>query len=794
MTRHTQTLRDHWRFTRENEQDFAAADKDDSHWQSVRVPHDWAIAGPFDIKNDAQEEIIWEDGERVPSWKHGRTGGLPHVGQGFYRQTLHIAEEDIGKRFRLECDGVMSHSQIFVNGNRVGAWPYGYSSFAYDITAQIHAGQNLLAISVDNPPLASRWYPGAGIYRNIRLVCLSETHIAHWGTRITTPQVAAASATVHMATNIDGPCDGITLHTRLIDPSGACVAESRTNAATVVEETLTVPHPARWSPATPQCYRAESTLYKDDNCIDTYVSKFGIRSIRFDAREGFFINEEALRFQGVCMHHDLGPLGAAVNRAALQRQLTLLQDMGCNAIRCTHNPPTPELLDLADDMGFLIINEAFDEWKAGKNQNGYQPLFDDWAEKDLRALIRRDANHPSVIMWSLGNEIREQFEADGHKVCTFLHDIAKDEDPTRPTTCGFQNPAAAVKNGLAAVVDIPGWNYEATRYGRYYNAYPDWPQYGAETASCISSRGIYHFPAGDERYSETTPLKTEDLQVSSYDLSAPNWAYCPDVEFRAVDENPNIMGEFVWTGFDYLGEPTPYNEEWPSRSSYFGIIDLCGIPKDRFYLYRSRWATDKTTLHLLPHWTWPGREGLCTPVHCYSSYACVELFINGVSQGRRAKRELNPMDRYRLCWNNVLYQAGELKAIAYDDEGNVVAECVVRTAGDASAIRLTLDKSTIHADGDDMAFALVEIIDADGNLCPQATDTVHFEIEGAAEIVALGNGDPTSLEPFQASSRSCFSGKIMVYLRSNNQEGAFTLRATGQNLIAATCSAEAVPV
>ncbi|MBT3290701.1 MAG: glycoside hydrolase family 2 protein, partial [Victivallales bacterium] len=697
--RQVDTLRYGWKFTREEMLGATAADFDDSGWQTVRVPHDWAIAGPFDRENDVHVTRIIQDGEAEDRRHTGRTAGLPHVGKGWYRLAFDLPADIASRRVRIEFDGVMSHSNVYCNGKHVGGWPYGYSSFAFELTEFVKPGENTLAVTVDNPEHSSRWYPGAGIFRHVRLVTLAPTHIAHWGTYITTPAIDEDSATVRIRTEIAcGTPGNIELETTFIDPTGAEVAAvANTREMTedgVFAQEATIASPLLWSTEMPQLYVARSVVKVDGAVVDCVDTPFGIRSLRFCAKTGFYLNGVRTRLDGVCMHHDLGPLGSAINRAALKRQLDILKDMRCNSIRTSHNPPAPELLELADEMGILILDEAFDEWRLRKCENGYHTLFQEWAEKDLRALIRRDRNHPSVIMWSLGNEIPEQHDAEnGNQVCTFLHDIAHDEDPTRPTTCGFNNTEQAIRNGLADTVDVPGWNYKPYWYARYHGENPDMPMYGSETSSCISSRGEYYFPVEEEK----DPIR-ETLQVNSYDLSSPGWAGCPDVEFRGVDENPWIMGEYVWTGFDYLGEPTPYGTQWPSRSSYFGIVDLCGIPKDRFYLYQSRWA-DQGTLHLLPHWTWPGGEGECTPVHCYSSWDTVELFVNGVSQGKRTKHIKHLLGKYRLVWSGVTYAPGELKAVAYDGKGNAVRETTVRTAGAPAAIRLTPDRANMAADG-----------------------------------------------------------------------------------------------
>ncbi len=783
--RKIQPLKYGWRFKLGDAPGTADTDFDDSSWETVRVPHDWAIKGPFDRNNDVHIMAIVQDGQKKALQHTGRTAGLPHAGKGWYRIQFDLPGNIGSKRVRIEFDGVMSHSKVFFNGKYAGEWPYGYSSFAFDITDFALPGKNLLAVMVDNKPLASRWYPGAGIYRHVRLTMMSPVHVSHWGTYVTTPSIDKHWARINIRTTVEnhtGRKIRIELETSIVSPGGKAVGGVRDRKEilkeTVFRQAVYVNSPVLWSINSPKLYTAQSIVKINGKPVDRYETPFGIRSLKFDAEKGFFLNGEGIRFKGVCMHHDLGPLGTALNATALKRQLSMLKNMGCNAIRTSHNPPAPELLELADQMGFLVIDEAFDEWRIPKCKNGYNILFDKWAEKDLRAMIRRDRNHPSIIMWSIGNEVPEQGDArNGKKTARFLHDICRDEDPTRPTTSAFNDPVSAIKNGLAETVDIPGWNYQSQNYSLYHFKLPHKPMYGSETASCISTRGEYYFPVEEERH-----LKRDTLQVNSYDLSTTGWASTPDGEFRGVDENPFIMGEFVWTGFDYLGEPTPYYEEWPSRSSYFGIIDLCGIPKDRFYLYQSKWAYKKT-LHLLPHWTWPGREGEITPVHCYSSWDTVELFVNGVSQGVRTKHPKNLLERYRLVWNGVIYKPGEIKAVAYDARGKAVKETVVHTAGKPAGIRLTIDKKNMKADGDDTAFILVTIVDRKNNLCPRADNLVRFRINGPAGIAGVDNGNPASIEPFQADYRKAFNGKCILYLRSIREiKGIITVTAESDGL------------
>ena len=803
MSRQTIPLKEDWKFTRADDADSIAATHDDSTWETVRVPHDWAIAGPFDRESDIQR-IEKKQADKAKLQSHpanamielqalvvegiteftGQTGGLPHVGTGCYRRVVSVPEDVAGKRIRIEFDGAMSHCQVYCNSDPVGEWPYGYTSFAFDLTNVIKPGQdNVIAVRLENAKNSSRWYPGAGLYRNVRLIYLDPIHVAHWGTYLTTPTITDDRGLVLLKTTLENHAaeQAVTLRTDIHDASGAVVASAESSQQvqenTNFEQELSVPHPNLWMPGSPTLYTAVSTVLVGGVETDHYETHFGFRTLRFDPDQGFFINGQAMKLNGVCMHHDLGPLGAAVNRTALKRQLGILQEMGCNAIRTSHNPPTPELLELCDAMGFLLIDEAFDEWANGKMENGYNLFFKDWSEKDLRAMIKRDRNHPCVIMWSIGNEIREQWQEDGAKVAQYLCDICHDEDPTRPTTAGFNGPLEAIKNGLAEVVDIPGWNYHPQDYARFHKRFPGKATYGSETVSTVSSRGEYFFPVTED----INPIR-EGLQVSSYDMAFPPWAYSPDVEFMAQDACDFSLGEFVWSGFDYIGEPTPYEEQWPSRSSYFGIIDLCGIPKDRYYLYQSKW-TVKEVLHLLPHWTWPGREGETTPVHCYTSFNTVELFLNGKSLGRRSKRANLMMGTYRIVWPDVRYEAGELMAVAYDHQGNPAAESTIRTAGAPASIEITLDRSTIVADGDDMAFATVRVLDANGNLCPTADNLISFSIDGPATIAAVGNGDATSLEPFQANQRKAFNGMCMIYLRSmNGENGSIVLHAEAEGL------------
>jgi beta-galactosidase len=790
MTRIVTRLRDDWKFTRTRQPDALERECDESAWETVQVPHDWAIAGPFDIENDIIRRVKkgQADVEESVQLITGRTGGLPHTGEGWYRKTIEIPAESAGKTFRLECDGIMSRSTVYCNGEHVGGWPYGYTSFAMDITSQIRPGEtNVIAVHVNNMQESARWYPGAGIYRNVRLVELAPIHIGHWGVCITTPTLTDELGIAHIKTTVSasGANQAVTLKTIVLDPEGKDVATTESTQdvgeTSTFEQVLEIPSPRRWSLEAPSQYKAVSEVVVNGETVDRMETRFGFRTLRFDAERGFFLNDKPMKMNGVCMHHDLGPLGAAVNREALRRQLTLLKEMGCNAIRTSHNPPDPQLPELASEMGILIIDEMYDEWKYPGQENGSHKEWDEWAEKDMGALVRRDRNEPSVIMWSIGNEIPEQGKPDGGEIAQVLIDVCKEEDPTRPTTAGL-NGAVGEKNTVAGRLDVPGWNYKPQLYGHAHVLYPGKAMYGSETASTISSRGEYYFPAVDEVH-----LKRDTLQVNSYDMSYPGWATAPDIEFAAQDACPFIMGEFVWTGFDYLGEPTPYSEEWPSRSSYFGIIDLGGLPKDRFYLYQSQWS-NKPVLHLLPHWTWPGHEGKPIPVHCYTSFNRVELFLNGKSIGKKSHYYQHKVleSNYRFVWNDVPYEAGELKVVAYNRDG-VAAEFAIRTAGQPKAIELVSDRSAMTPDGDDMAFVTVKVVDENGVLCPRADHSVSYEVEGPAEIVALCNGDATSVESFKGTQMKVFNGMAVVYLRSlDGGDGDITLKANAEGLSAAT--------
>jgi len=723
---------------------------------------------------------------------------------------------DKGRRLSLEVDGAMAYATVWLNGKFVGGWPYGYASFELDLTPYVEYGkENVLAIRLDNPPDSSRWYPGGGIYRNVWLVKTAPVHVAHWGTYVTTPEISSSSATVNIKATLDNDTASpanLTVKTQIYELNsdgqklGAPVTSSSPqnikvaqNASETSETDIRVTRPKLWNLESPNLYAAVTTIEQNGRLVDRYETHFGIRTIKFDPATGFFLNGVHVRLNGVCNHHDLGPLGSALNTRALQRQLEILKEMGVNAIRTSHNPPAPELLELCDRMGLVVMDEAFDCWRRAKKKNDYHLLFDDWHEKDWRAQLRRDRNHPSIILWSTGNEIEEQRRPEGLQIGAELVRIAHEEDPTRPATAACNHTEAGY-NGFQKVVDVFGYNYHPMEYGKFREKNPSIPLFASETASTVSTRGEYFFPVSDDK------LKGfYNFQVSSYDLYAPPWATPPDAEFKGQDEFPYTAGEFVWTGFDYLGEPTPYWSDWkemlnftdpevrarkaeelkttgkikvPSRSSYFGIVDLDGFKKDRFYIYQARWRPDLPMAHLLPHWNWPERVGQVTPVHVYTSGDEAELFLNGRSLGRKKRGQYE----YRLRWDDVKYEPGELKVVAYKN-GKHWAEDVMKTAGAASRLLLKADRASIKADGDDLSFITVSIADRDGLLVPRSKNHVRFDVSGPGEIVAVDNGDPTSLESFQAKGRDAFNGLILVIVRARKgQPGTIKLKAQADGL------------
>lgn len=760
---------------------YVKSDFDDSEWRHLNLPHDWAIEGSFNIDYN------------------GSTGKLPYWGIRWYRKTLELSQDDAGKQIYLDIDGAMSYASVWCNGQYVGGWPYGYASFRLDLTPYIRAGQkNVLAIRLDNPDDTSRWYPGSGIYRNVWLVKTSPVHVEQWGTFVRNQQVDSENAVMEMGVNIEnhaGKDVQVKLQTSVYlqgkdgRPVGEEVTQSMTKDIAIKKDSWSsarfqfkVDKPKLWDIDTPNCYVAVSRVFMDGKEIDSYETPFGIRTIEFTHDQGFMLNGQKVAIKGVCMHHDLGALGAAFNEVAAERQLRIMKEMGANAIRTSHNPPAPELVALCDRMGLMMQLELADTWQKGKRKNDYNLLFDDWSEADMRSLVRHYRNHPSVIMWSIGNEMPDQTTDQGVIIARNLTAYCHDEDPTRPTSLGC-NKRDAVFRDIVNQVDIFGLNYFHKTYPVFKEQNPTRRYHASETSSATSSRGEYFFPV-------TTDVNDSrsGFQLSSYDMTTIGWGCAPKVQFKMNEEYPFMSGEFVWTGFDYLGEPTPYNKDLtnllnfsdpnelekarkeleelgkiktPSRSSYFGIVDLCGFPKDRYYNYKSYWRPDVPTVHILPHWNWQERIGEITPVHIYTSGDAVELFLNGKSLGRREKAHSYD----RLTWDDVRYEPGSLKAIAYKN-GQKWAEDLVETTGKPAALQVTAEKTELKSDGTDLSFIRVAVVDSQGRVVPRSKNHLKFSVTGPAEIIATDNGDATSLLPFQLSERDAYNGLALVILRS----------------------------
>lgn len=748
----------------------------------VRVPHDWAISGPFDKKHDLQVVAIKENGEDVASEHSGRSGALPWIGKGEYRTTFTVP--DGNEYAELVFEGAMADPKVWVNGKLAGHWAYGYNAFRVDVTPYLNpkGEPNSLVVTLENLEESNRWYPGAGLYRPVTLVTTPrESHIDEWGTFVRTLRVKDGKALLAVNTECNAPNADVRL---IISRNGVDVAKQNIvlDALGKNETQFNISNPELWSPETPNLYSLKTELIdKDGTVIDATDTRFGIRTTSFTRENGFCLNGVSRKFKGVCLHHDLGPLGAEANRAAMARQLRILKDMGADAIRTSHNMPSTMQMELCDSLGLMVMAESFDGWKVPKVRNGYGRLWDEWWQKDITNLILNHRNHPSIVMWSVGNEIPEQWKEEGAERYRQLVGLCHLLDPSRSVTCGMDQPDADIASGFAAAADVPGYNYRVHRYEATFPKLPQGFLLGSETASTVSTRGHYVFPdsvqGGDSSkgiYGKTY----NDGQCSGYDVEHCSWSNLPDDDWRLQDDFPWTIGEFVWTGFDYLGEPTPYDNYWPSRSSYFGICDLAGLPKDRYYLYRSHWNTTEPTIHLLPHWTWPERKGLVTPVYCYTSYPSAELFVNGKSMGRKTKDPKTRLDRYRLRWRDVVYEPGEIKVVVYDENGNTAGEEVVRTAGKASKLRLTADRSTLTANGDDIAFVTVEMTDKSGTLCPRADDELQFKVTGAGTFKAACNGDATSLEVFTEPQMKLFNGKLVVLVRAAEQKGDVTLTVT----------------
>ncbi|MCH5242212.1 MAG: DUF4982 domain-containing protein [Muribaculaceae bacterium] len=778
IAQRTETLIKNWEFS-----------NDSTQWKNVTIPHDWAIYGPFSRDYDLQEVAIEQNGETEASWKTGRTGGLPYVGKGFYKTNIEI-KDTTDKSIALLFDGAMSHANVYVNGKHVAYWPYGYNSFYVNLDGVIKPGDNVVEVALENPDKSSRWYPGAGLYRNVHLIERNKVHIPVWGTYLTTPFVSKEYANVHLKTEVEGINKGeeFTLNTIITNADGKEIA-SDTHAykfypGAPIYQNIRVDNPSLWTPETPYLYTATTNVIKDGKTVDSYDTRFGIRTIEFRAGDGFYLNGEKTKFKGVNNHHDLGPLGAAINTSALRYQMEMMKDLGVNAIRTSHNMPAPELVALADEMGFMLMVESFDDWGfRPKSENGYGTLFNDWAENDVVNMVRNYRNNPSVVIWSVGNEVPSQWGPDGISELLFLQDIVHREDPTRPVTNGMDQFDAVINNGFAAATDIPSFNYKVNRYEEAIPKLPQGFLLGTETSSTVSSRGKYYFPV-----ELGAGITRPDNQSSSYDVEYATWSNIPDDDFKVDDDLDYNMGQFVWTGFDYLGEPYPYDTDaWPSHSSYFGIIDLASIPKDRYYLYRSQWNENDNTLHILPHWNWEGREGEITPIFVYTNSPKAELFINGKSQGVKEKRkDGSNMERYRLMWNDVVYEPGEVLVVAYDDNGNETGRKSMKTAGKPDHLVLTPNRTSLSADGEDLVYIMVQVADKEGNIVPTDEREVKFSTKGAGTFRATANGDATSLRSFQEPVMDLFSGAATAIVQSGNTPGDITFTAKAKGVKPAT--------
>lgn len=771
----------------------------DNSWRTVDLPHDWAIEGPF---NDTLEN---------------GTGLLPWKGIGWYRKHFTVNEDDKDYRFYIDIDGAMAYAQIWLNGKYVGEWPYGYSSFRLDLTPYIKiGGENLIAVRLDTKKWDSRWYPGAGIYRNVWLVKTHPVHIAYNGVFCTTPEIKKEKGTVSVSAEVESHLNGTTqasvkaaiykLNEKL-EPAAAPVAEFQSNMAMLTAMgkhtfrlDLTVKDPILWDISDPELYRAVVTVSQGPEVVDRYETNFGFRTLNFTPRDGFLLNGKKVEIKGVCNHHDLGALGAAFNIRAAERQLEILKEMGCNAIRTSHNPPAPELLDLCDKMGFLVEDEAFDAWISPKKRNDYNKIFYAWHVEDLKGMVRRDRNHPSVILWSIGNEVPDQ---NNPALAESMRTIVKSEDNTRPVTSGCDHDYSGT-DGFQKSLDVFGINYRLHRYEAFF-AFEDnknLPFHSSESASTVSSRGEYFFPVVQGDLDNNLPGKGI-FQISSYDLASPGWGSTPDQQWTLQDKFPAVFGEFVWTGFDYLGEPSPYYgdltgltpesrrykeikhmldeqgvTEVPSRSSYFGILDLAGFKKDRFYLYQSKWRPELPMAHILPHWNWPERKGLVTPVFVYTSGDEAELFLNGKSLGRKKKGQFE----YRLRWDDVVYQPGELKVVAYKN-GAKWAEDSMKTTGKASQLSMSADRPAVTADGKDLIYVTVWIEDKNNLLVPRSNNQLNFSMEGKGKIVATDNGNAASHESFQSSTKKAYNGMCLVIVAAEKgATGTITLHGESKGL------------
>ncbi|MFC6997563.1 beta-galactosidase GalB [Rufibacter roseus] len=773
--RERQEFTKNWAFSLGENPQAKETNFNDNQWRKLNLPHDWSIEGQFSEKHPASYN-----------------GGALPGGIGWYRKTFTVSEADKDKLFFIYFDGVYHNSEVWVNGHYLGKRPNGYISFRYDLTPHLKFGQeNVVAVKVDNSQQPnSRWYSGSGIYRNVWLVKTNPVHVAQYGTFVTTPEVSEQSAKVAVSTSINNPrqqAGKFSLQTLVLDAEGNTVAKtdaekiSLTNPATEVKQELTVTNPKLWSPEQPYLYRVVTLVQKDGNTIDNYETPLGIREFRFDAKEGFFLNGKPMKILGVCNHHDLGALGAAINVRALERQLEIMRGMGVNAIRTSHNPPAPELLDLCDRMGFIVMDEVFDMWKKSKTKFDYSQVWDEWHQQDLADFIKRDRNHPSVFIWSIGNEIPEQWGPEGTPIAKELAAIVKSLDPTRPITAGLNEPYPHNSIFKAGVLDLVGFNYHHQDFEKFPQTFPGQKFIATETTSALATRGHYDMPSDSIRrwpykWDEKFVDGNKDLTVSAYDNVSTPWGSTHEETWKIMKKHPFLSGMFIWTGFDYLGEPTPYT--FPARSSYFGVVDLAGIPKDTYYMYQSEW-TDKPVLHIFPHWNW--EPGKIVDVWAYYNNAEeVELFLNGKSLGTKKKQG----DDLHVMWR-LPFQPGTLRAVSRRN-GQEVLTKEIKTAGAPAKIILEADRSQLKADGKDLSFVTVRIVDKDGNLVPRADNLVNFKLNGKATIAGVDNGLQTSMEPFKANYRSTFNGLALAIIQATEEADTVKLTATSEGLEPAT--------
>lgn len=762
-----------WKFCKLEDTNAFKIDYDDSKWQYVNLPHDWSIFGPFS--------------ENHPTTYN--QGALP-AGIGWYRKYFNVNFNPRKNIVYIRFDGIFKNSTVWVNENLCGTRPSGYISFYYDISKFLNKNgkNNLIAVKVDNSMQPnSRWYTGSGIYRNTYLIIKNKIHIIPWGIYIYSKNANKLSANLIIESEIKNDFVNekeVVIEYLIFNSTGKNVNKIEQKMFllpginNVKSPEIIIENPMLWSPETPYLYNIEINIYYKHKIIDRNIEKFGIRYFKFDPDSGFYLNNKHYKLLGVCLHHDLGCLGAAVYKDAIKRQLSLLKEMGCNAIRTAHNPPAPELLDLCDEMGFLVIDEAFDVWRKKKVKYDDHLFFDEWHEKDLIDFIKRDRNHPSIIMWSIGNEIREQFDSSGIYITRKLVDIVKKLDKTRPVTCALTENQPE-KNFIyqSGALDVIGFNYKHTDYPLLKNLYPGKPLFSSESVSALATRGCYNMPSDSIMIwpdAHNVPLKNPnpDYTVSSYDHVYAYWGATHEETWRMVKKLPYIAGLFVWSGFDYLGEPVPY--KYPARSSYFGIIDLAGLPKDIYYFYQSEW-TQKPVLHVFPHWNW--KKGQTIDIWAFYNNADeAELFINGVPKGVRQKND----SMFHVMWR-VNFEPGKIKVVTRKN-GKVILEKEIYTAGKPYAIRLIPEKDFLVANNYDLVFVKVEIIDSNGYVVPNANVKVNFELKGKATIEGVDNGYQAYTESLKANYCYTFNGSCIVVVKSTLKPGKILLKAKAENL------------